>query len=389
MRNPLAAHPPWRQLTIIAILLPMMFVLAVLAFAWPSARLAPRDLPVGIVGTGAVSQQVRSGLTRSDPGGYDVRLYANEASARSAIRDRDIYGAFDVTSGGITVLEASAAGPAVAQLLSTVGQHVAVERATARGLPVQAVPVRDVDVVPLSAGDPRGLVLPSALLPLTICGVIMAAVIGLVLGFRPAWRQIMALVVVSASAGLGAYLIAQGFLGALPHEAVATWAALSLTLLAISATIAGLIALIGAPGLGLGIALMIFVGNPFSGVTSAPELLPAPVGAIGRWLPPGAGAELLRSTAYFGGHGAAGHLIVLIVWSVLGLAAIAVGHHAPVRFAARRAWKASSASPALTNTALAAPAAADHRAPGIEPGAPAEGADPGLNPDPWAWTPVS
>jgi hypothetical protein len=174
---------------------------------------------------------------------------------------------------------------------------------------------------------------------MTICGVIMASVIGLVLGFRPAWRQIMALIVVSAAAGLGAYLIAQGFLGALPHEAVATWAALSLIVLAIGATTAGLIALIGAAGLGLGILLMIFIGNPFSGVTSAPALLPAPVGTIGQWLPPGAGASLLRSTAYFGGHGAAGHLTVLLVWIVLGMVAIVAGHHAPVRFAARRAWK--------------------------------------------------
>ena len=327
VRNPLAAHPPWRQLTIIAVLLPLMIVLAVLAFAWPAARIAPRDLPVGIVGTGRASEQVLTGLDRSDPGGFDVRRYADEASARAAIQHRDIYGAFAVSRGGITVLEASAASPSVAQLLGTVGQHLGSSRPAVS------------DVVPLSAGDPRGLVLPSALLPMTICGVIMASVIGLVLGFRPAWRQIMALIVVSAAAGLGAYLIAQGFLGALPHEAVATWAALSLIVLAIGATTAGLIALIGAAGLGLGILLMIFIGNPFSGVTSAPELLPAPVGAIGQWLPPGAGASLLRSTAYFGGHGAVGHLTVLLVWIAAGLAAIVAGHHAPVRFAARRAWK--------------------------------------------------
>jgi hypothetical protein len=327
VRNPLAAHPPWRQLTIIAVLLPLMIVLAVLAFAWPAARIAPRHLPVGIVGTGRASEQVLTGLDRSDPGGFDVRRYADEASARAAIQHRDIYGAFAVSRGGITVLEASAASPSVAQLLSTVGQHLGSSRPAVS------------DVVPLSAGDPRGLVLPSALLPMTICGVIMASVIGLVLGFRPAWRQIMALIVVSAAAGLGAYLIAQGFLDALPHEAVATWAALSLIVLAIGATTAGLIALIGAAGLGLGILLMIFIGNPFSGVTSAPELLPAPVGTIGQWLPPGAGASLLRSTAYFGGHGAAGHLTVLLVWIAAGLVAIVAGHHAPVRFAARRAWK--------------------------------------------------
>jgi len=342
MRNPLAAHPPWRQLTIISVLLPLMIVLAVLAFAWPTARIAPRELPVGIVGPGPGSQQALSGLNRTDPGGFAVRLYADEASARVAIEDRVIYGAFVVGADGITVLEASAASPAVAQLLSTVGQQLArnvAAHAAASGTPQQPVQVRDVDVVALSASDPRGLVLPSALLPVTICGVIMASAIALVLAFRPAWRQIMALIVVSATAGLGAYLIAQGFLGALPHGAVATWATLSLILLAIGATTAGLIALIGAAGLGLGILLMIFIGNPFSGATSAPELLPAPVGTIGQWLPPGAGASLLRSTAYFNGHGASGHLTVLIVWIVLGLAAIAVGHHAPIGFAARRAWK--------------------------------------------------
>ncbi len=368
MRNPLAAHPPWRQLTIIAVLLPLMIVLAVLAFAWPAARIAPRGLPVGIVGAGTASERALAGLNRSEPGGFDVRRYPDQASARAAIRDRDIYGAFVIGPGaardsggaagtgpgaardsggaagdgpgGVTVLEASAASPSVAQLLSTVGQDLgrsAGAPAQAGGATSHTVQVRDLDVVPLPAGDPRGLVLPSALLPLTICGVIMAAVIGLVLAFRPAWRQIMALIVVSATAGLGAYLIAQGFLGALPHHAVATWAALSLILLAIGSATAGLIALIGAGGLGLSILAMIFVGNPFSGATSAPELLPAPVGAIGQWLPPGAGANLLRSTAYFGGHGAGVHLTVLLVWIAAGLAAIALGHHAPVRFAARRA----------------------------------------------------
>src|SRR3984957_20611162 len=314
---------------IIAVVLPLIIVRGVLAFAWPAARIAPRHLPVGIVGTGAGSQQVAAGLTRSDPGGFDVRVYAGEGAARSAIEDRDIYGAFVPGADGITVLEASAASPSVAQLLSTVGQQLARHTDAARGAVPSAVQVRDVDVVPLSAGDPRRLVLPSALLPITICGVIMASVIGLVLGFRPAWRQIMALVVVSATAGLGAYLIAAGFLGGLPHQAVATWAALSLVLLAIGASTAGLIALIGAPGLGLGVILMILVGNPFSGATSAPELLPAPVGTIGQWLPPGAGANLIRSTAYFDGHGASGHLVVLLVWIVFGLAAIAVGHHVP------------------------------------------------------------
>lgn len=342
MRNPLAKHPWWRQLVIVAVVLPLMIVLAVLAFAWPNARLAPRSLPVGIVGTSAASQQAVAALTRAEPGGFDFSLYADQATARRAVEDRDIYGAFEISSGRVTVLEASAASPAVAQLLTSTGQQLATRAAAPRqaGQPVAhrapAAPVSVMDVVPLSGSDPRGLVLSSALLPLTICSIIMAAAVALLLRFRPAWRQILSLVVVSATAGLGAILITEGFLGALPHGNGTSWAALALTVLAVSAPTAGLIALIGPPGLGLGAALMIFIGNPFSGATSAPQLLPTAVSHIGQWLPPGAGASLLRSTAYFGGHGAAGHLAVLVVWAVAGLAAIVAGHHAPFRFAASR-----------------------------------------------------
>jgi hypothetical protein len=329
VKNPLAAHPPWRQLVIVAVALPAIIALAVLAFAWPAARIAPRNLPVGIVGTTPASAQFIAGLDKAEPDGFDVHLYSDVDSARSAIRDRAVYGAFVVTDAKITVLEASAASSTVAQLLTTVGQQLA-------STSPSAVAVSSVDVVPSSAGDPRGAVLSSSLLPLTICSVIIASVIGLVVGFRPAWRQAMALVVVSAVAGLGAYLIAESFLGALPHEHLATWAALALTLLAISSTSAGLIALIGAPGFGLGAALMVFVGNPFSGVTSAPQLLPGWVDHLGQWLPPGAGANLLRSTAYFHGNGAAGHLVVLALWTVFGLTAVVVGHHTWTGFAAHQ-----------------------------------------------------
>ena len=64
---------------------------------------------------------------------------------------------------------------------------------------------------------------------------------------------------------------------------------------------------------------MVFVGNPFSGASAAPELLPQPVGWIGRFLPPGSATELLRSSAFFGGEGAAEAAIVLSVWAACGL----------------------------------------------------------------------
>jgi hypothetical protein len=336
--NPLSAHPPWRQLLIVSVVLPAVIVLAILAFAWPAARIAPRSLPVGIVATTQASERLVAGLGAAEPGGFELHRYADEASARTAIRDRDVYGAFVVTGRKLTVLEASAASPTVAQLLSTVGQQLARGAAgNAASGQAAAFAVRSIDVVPSSSADPRGLVLSSSLLPLTICSIIIASMIGLVIGFRPAWRQIVALSVVSAAAGLGAYLISETFLGALPQEHLATWASLSLSVLAISSATAGLMALIGAPGFGLAAALMVFVGNSFSGVTSAPQLLPGWVDHLGQWLPPGAGANLLRSTAYFHGHGAVIHLVVLLVWTAFGFSAIVVGHHTSTIFAAHPA----------------------------------------------------
>lgn len=337
MRNPLAAHPPWRQLLIISVALPLMIALAVLAFAWPAARIAPRELPVGIVGASPASEQAVAAITHASPGGFSFQLYPDEASARSAVMDRGIYGAFIFRPQQVTVLEASAASPTVAQLLDAVGQqlaHHATEEAAVNGESWLHVRVARVDAVATAPSDPRELALALEFIPLSICSVMTAAVIALLLGFRPAWRQAMALAVVSATAGLGAYLVAQGFLGVLPHEHLASWAALSLTVFAMSSTTAGLVALVGAAGLGLSAMLMILVGNAFSGNTSAPQLLPTAVDHIGQWFPPGAAANLLRSTVYFNGNGASGHLGVLIAWSVLGLSAIIVGHHAPARFAA-------------------------------------------------------
>jgi hypothetical protein len=95
---------------------------------------------------------------------------------------------------------------------------------------------------------------------------------------------------------------------------------LSLTVLAIASVVAGLAALLGRRGLALGAVTM--VGNAFSAASSAPQMLPQPVGAIGQLLPPGAGANLLRSTGFFDGAAAAGHVAVLVGWVLVGLAAL-------------------------------------------------------------------
>jgi len=121
MWNTLAEFWPWRRLIVVLVVLPLTGVLVVLAFVWPAARIGPRDLPTGVVGASPAAQQAMADLTRSEPGGFSIRRYPGAAAARSAIEHRDIYGAFVISPGRITVLEASAASPTVAELLTAVG----------------------------------------------------------------------------------------------------------------------------------------------------------------------------------------------------------------------------------------------------------------------------
>jgi hypothetical protein len=323
--NPLVKHPPWRQLLIVSLVVPVLVTLAVMAFTWPASKTAPRDLPVGVVN----SEPIALALAHSQPGAFDLHLYPDDAAARTAIDDRDVYGAFEVTPGHLTVLTATAASPAVAQLLATVGQQAAARMPS-------PVHVATVDVVPSSRPDARSSVLSSLMSPLVLGGEILAVIVAVLIGFRPALRQLTALAVVSTVTAGGIYLVVQGELGALPGDRLSDWGALALMLFALSSTTAGLATLIGPAGVAIGAAMMVFVGNPFAAITSAPELLPKAVARLGQLMPPGAGSNLLRSTAYFDGHGAALHVVVLVAWSVFGIAAIVEGHRrAGRRHAAR------------------------------------------------------
>lgn len=303
---------PNRRLVAVVLLVPVVVALALWAFAWPAARMAPRDLPLGVAGSAPAADRLAQQLERRE-GAFEIHRYDSEAAARTAIEDRSVYGAVVVTPKGPELLTASAAGPVVAQLLSE-----AVTAPTAAG---SAVPVTDVVAAP--ATDPRGSVLGASILPLAIAGVAAGSAVTL-LRLRGG-RAATALLGVAALVGIVAAALTDSWLGVLTGDWWSEAGTLGLTVLAIGATVAGLAALIGPAGVGLGALLMVLVGNPFSGVTSAPELLPRPVGAIGQWLPPGAGGSLLRSVAFFDGRAAGGAALTLALWAVLGLTAVIIG----------------------------------------------------------------
>ena len=128
----------------------------------------------------------------------------------------------------------------------------------------------------------------------------------------------------SVLSGLVATAIVQSWLDVVGGDWAANAGVLSLTVLAIASIVAGLKSLFGQAGAALGALTMVLIGNPFSAVAAAPELLPRPAGGIGQLFPPGAGSNLLRSTGYFDGAAAGGHITVLAAWTCAGLALLGV-----------------------------------------------------------------
>ncbi|MFC8624469.1 ABC transporter permease [Streptomyces anulatus] len=307
---------PNRRAVAVILLIPLMVTLALWAFAWPAARIAPRDLPVGVAGPASAAQQLEQRFEQRD-GAFDVHRFDDEAAARTAIEDRTVYGAVVVTPQGPHLLTASAASPVVSQLL---------REAVTASVP-EDTPVRVTDVVAAPPGDPRGSALGASVLPLALAGMAAGAVVTL-MGLRGA-RAAVTLIGAASLMGLAATAVAHSWLGALTGDWWTVAGVLALTVLAIGSAVAGLAALFGSRGIGLGALLMVLLGNPFSGVTSAPELLPEPVGAIGQWLPPGAGGSLLRSVAFFDGSAAGAAVLTLSLWTLFGLAAVLFARRAP------------------------------------------------------------
>ncbi len=290
---------------------PVVLAIAILTFAWPSANLAPRDLPIGVAGPAELTQPIEERLSEHE-GAFDVHHYPDREAAGRAIEDRDVYGAVVATPGGPLVLTASGASPVVAGLLE---QAVAPPQASGGA--------RAVDVVPADPDDPRGAAFGSLVLPLVLASVIAGVMVS-VLG-RPGWVQVVAIGGAALAGGLVATALVQSWLGVLEGDWIANAGVLALTVAAVATLLAGLNALAGHIGLAFGAVAMILIGNPWSGISSAPELLPTGIGQTGQLLPPGAGGNLLRSTAFFDGAGAGRHLAVLLAWTAIGLGAMWAG----------------------------------------------------------------
>jgi hypothetical protein len=310
--SPVHEPPAALRATGIVVVLTVALAILAIAFALPAARSKPHHIPVGAAGPTAASGRVADMLEQHAPGAFAITYYPGEAALRDAIRNRDVYGGISFGPDGRSLLIATGGSPMVAQMLTQIGNGIAQQA---------RVPLHTEDLAPPTAADPRGAGLAASALPITLAGLLPAVALVLLLR-REVWTRFVAAVAFAVGAGIGIAALLRYVFGSIDDNLWGVAAGLTLGLLAAGLATLGLGSLFGRVGLTLGALLLMLLGNPLSGLTSAPEMLPSGWGTLGQWLPPGATATLLRSTAFFDGAGAATAIAVLICWVVAGITLI-------------------------------------------------------------------
>jgi hypothetical protein len=179
------------------------------------------------------------------------------------------------------------------------------------------------DVVPLpaddSAGSSIGLLLQVLILGGTIGVIGMASLVPhlradlrhgvLPLTFLGAYALLLGLILTGISSAFGV---------ATDVSFIDRVLALALISLAITASTAGLVALIGPAGSAVAALVYFLIGTQVSGANTAPEFLAPFWRVLGEYLPNGAGVTLLRNVFYFPDASVAMSITILAIYVGIG-----------------------------------------------------------------------
>ncbi len=290
-----------------AVFVAVFVALTLSAFHKPT----PHDLPVGIVGSAAVTRQVEHALDSAVPGAFSFRSYRSEASATTAIAQREVDGALVASGANLRLLVTQAGGTGPEQALS--GAFAAVAARSGRPLIVS-------DVVPPRASDSQALsswfVVLSVLIPSLAAGSASA------LAFRRARRawSVAAPVAAAVVSGVVAAAIADGIAGLGHYAAIA--GIVALFSLAVAAPTA-VLARIRPPLVALAVLAFIVFGLPASGgPANLASFTPGFLRVLSPVLPLGIAASTVRNVVYFGGHATSPYIWTLAAWALAGVAGL-------------------------------------------------------------------
>lgn len=347
----------WIKVISTSLLASLIVALVILAFTWPTKTMEAKNLPVSIAGPEATVSQFEQSLKDRGIETFELKQASSREEAEQQIRQRETYGAIIFTEGAAPeVLTAPAANAAATQMLNGVATQLnaqiqqkaltaktealtqavqaggeqgaqaaaQLEQMKAQAEQASAMTVKATAVVPLSESDSSGTGLTIAAFPLVIGGI-LGGVLSLNL-IKGTWRRFATATLYAVIAGALTALILSTWFGLIPGDFATLWAAFAATYLATASFMIGMGALlVPAAGLGLGVVVTMFIGNPISGASMPSVFLPGAWGQIGQMLVPGASSTLLRSIAYFPEAATSDQWLVLGSWIAFGLLTGVIG----------------------------------------------------------------
>ncbi|MFJ6070989.1 hypothetical protein ACIQFU_09095 [Streptomyces sp. NPDC093065] len=300
---------PMARLAALVAGLTAAITLMLCAFGLPSAAGGPHHAPLGVTGPDSAVAAVKKQLSGDD---WEVTAYDDPQALTRAVENREAVGGLAFGGDGVDVYTATAGGQLISGAISGLGTSLAERQHTAATVH---------DVVPFPEEDPRGTGLASAALPMVFGGMLPAiALLQFFPGHAGRRTRLAGVIAFALAGGAAVTAVLQFGIGTLDGNYWITSLGLGLGMAALAIPLLGLESLFGYAGLGVGSVMMMFLGNPLSGLPTGPYWLPDGWSTLGQLLPPGASGSLLRANAFFGGTGAGGPALVLGAWAVAGLA---------------------------------------------------------------------
>ncbi|MGH3310073.1 MAG: ABC transporter permease [Streptomyces sp.] len=283
------------------------------SYTYAMADPTPRHIPTAVVGSAQDQRQADAfvtGMGKALGSLLELSRYRTFGQARQAVEAQKVFMILRPhTTGKVEMNLAGAAGSSVAEVLRQAGPKVG-----------EAVGVRVSvkDLKPLGKGDPRGLAIFYITLAAVIIGFIGAIQLNVNVPALGPPQRIAFTLAYALLGGFGIAAMVDWLLGAVPMPFVHSWLILSLTMFTSAMvflmfdTFFGRWAMIPTWG------LLVLLGNPSSGGAVSWPLLPSLLGAVGRWLPPGASVNAQHTAVYFPGNAHVQPYLVLAAWALAG-----------------------------------------------------------------------
>lgn len=298
----------------------------------------PHHLRVDVVGSGPTAQVLAQTLQDEGAGALDVRTVTDQDSAVTALRERTSFGAY-VPGARPELLVARASSDTSA---------MAVEKVFTKVAAAQDAPLKVTDVAPVSGGDPTGQGVFFLLVALSIGSYASVAVIGGAGAALPMRIRALLAAGTSLAVSLVGVLFAGPVFHLVDHGLGGLWAMAWLYSAGILFIGVGLHTFLKRwTTLGV-MVLFVMLNFTSSGGIYRPELQPGFFASLHAFWNGAGFVEGVRAHVYFGGHALGGHVLVLALWLLAGLALTAVAGVTETRRRARTAAAPSAADRTVT-----------------------------------------